>query len=596
MHSVPRYLENHGERLKARYLAFIHELGEFQLEGKRIIDHLDLGGEFSYWWMTHLAEKSPYKSPGIYDCLRIMAVEEILIDRSSTELVLYSTSDILAQAIRALCKGRNILFIWPRGQLPEKRWNWRSIYSALSFPLRGILSIRWVARKWPLRRLQKPVWSDGPGTMFFCSYFVHLDPDLSRQGHFYSRQWELLPKHIHDRGMRTNWLQHFLFSQDVPDVQTGLRWMNAFNQNPTTQGSHAFLESYLTWRLVAKALRAWLWLNVKARKLRKFRHAFHPSGSNAWLWPFLRSDWLTSLVGPTAISNCLWVALFDAALKDMPKQRIGLYLFENQGWEMAFLHAWRKHGHGKIIGVQHATVPFWHLYYYEDVRTVTVASRCTKPLPDLFAVNGKMARDVFKGQGYRDDQLYDVEALRYMNLVDAAAKPSLGSLRATDAGSQMLNRHLRILLLGDIMEASMGRFCRLVEDCRRMLPFGYKLTLKPHPGMLLKHTDLPSKCDVTNEALDKIILNYDVVVATSSTSASIDAIFVGLPVIVVADGFGLNLSPLRNHSSTCFVTTPEELLQALIAAKTCGLDKFDGKDLFFVEKGLPRWTRMLNAG
>ena len=59
--SVPRYLESHGERLRARYLAFIHELGERQIDGRRLVEHLDLGDGFSFWWMTQLAEKSPLK-------------------------------------------------------------------------------------------------------------------------------------------------------------------------------------------------------------------------------------------------------------------------------------------------------------------------------------------------------------------------------------------------------------------------------------------------------------------------------------------------------------------------------------------------------
>ena len=58
-------------------MKFIHELGESKFKGKRIVDYLDVGDGFSIWWMTLLAEKNPLKSPCIYDCIRLLALEEI---------------------------------------------------------------------------------------------------------------------------------------------------------------------------------------------------------------------------------------------------------------------------------------------------------------------------------------------------------------------------------------------------------------------------------------------------------------------------------------------------------------------------------------
>ena len=73
--SIPGYIEEHANDLRAKYLAFIHDLGETDLKGKKIVEHLDIGDDFSLWWMTTLAEKSPFKSPKIYDCLRLIALE-----------------------------------------------------------------------------------------------------------------------------------------------------------------------------------------------------------------------------------------------------------------------------------------------------------------------------------------------------------------------------------------------------------------------------------------------------------------------------------------------------------------------------------------
>ena len=34
--SVPRYLEEHADRLRAKYIGFIHDLGEHRIAGKRV--------------------------------------------------------------------------------------------------------------------------------------------------------------------------------------------------------------------------------------------------------------------------------------------------------------------------------------------------------------------------------------------------------------------------------------------------------------------------------------------------------------------------------------------------------------------------------
>jgi len=88
------------------------------------------------------------------------------------------------------------------------------------------------------------------------------------------------------------------------------------------------------------------------------------------------------------MSNVLLVELFDAALRDLPHQRTGLYLCENQAWERALVHAWRKHAHGRLIAVGHSTVRFWDLRYFPDGRTLSSTSSLALPRADVFAVNG----------------------------------------------------------------------------------------------------------------------------------------------------------------------------------------------------------------
>ena len=297
---------------------------------------------------------------------------------------------------------------------------------------------------------------------------------------------------------------------------------------------------------------------------------------------------------PSAIA--LWIALFDAALADMPRQAMGLYLCENQGWEKALLRAWRKHGHGEIIGVQHATVPFWHLYYFDDPRSLTSKQGCALPLPDRLAVNGAAAWQAFVAASYPAERLVEVEALRYLNFAEIVA--TNGPDRARNCALEQSGTKatpIDVLVLGDMVPTSMHHLLRLVEEACKFHPGAYRFTVKPHPGYSVRLSDYPGlQADETEKSLAQILGSYDVTIAANSTSASVDAYLAGVPVIIALDGDDLNLSPLRGHVGVRFVSTRDELLNAL-ETTGCGTGAADSdrETFFFLDPALPRWKQLL---
>ena len=61
LYSIAEYLEENSVRLRDKYLQFIYQLGHSKIKQKSILEHLALENNFSFWWMTLLAEKSPFK-------------------------------------------------------------------------------------------------------------------------------------------------------------------------------------------------------------------------------------------------------------------------------------------------------------------------------------------------------------------------------------------------------------------------------------------------------------------------------------------------------------------------------------------------------
>ena len=86
--SIPALIETNADLLKKRYLAWVYELGETSIQGKRLVEHLQLRPGFSYWWMTLFAEKCNYsKSKQIDDAIRLMAFDEWATNTSISHAV-----------------------------------------------------------------------------------------------------------------------------------------------------------------------------------------------------------------------------------------------------------------------------------------------------------------------------------------------------------------------------------------------------------------------------------------------------------------------------------------------------------------------------
>ena len=358
--------------------------------------------------------------------------------------------------------------------------------------MQGLLSLGNVLRRWPLRKLKKPIWFSGKNSISIFSYFFDMDSVSCSQGRFYSYQWGNLPKYFHDYGKLTNWLYPFYDYPGGHSLENGINWFSRFNLEAEKQGCHAFLDTYLSWRMLFRVLKKWLWLIGIFWRLRKVRHEFTPNRSAVWLWPFLKDDWFDSLTGPTAFFNCLWVELFDVALKNMPHQKIGFYLWENQGWESALLRAWHLHGHGAIIGVQNTTVAFWHLYNFEDPRTLTASGKNTKSLPNKIALNGPISWNALQKSGYPVEKLIKVEAARYQFI--AKRNSGKNNLKSAGIGSSRLPPHNlsnKIIILGGFVFKTTLNLLRCIENALYLVDFQVSLTLKSHPACPIKKSDFP---------------------------------------------------------------------------------------------------------
>ena len=138
-----------------------------------------------------------------------------------------------------------------------------------------------------------------------------------------------MPELLREQGYRLNWTHLFLTSPVIPNAQTGIKWIERFHQNSNQQGQHSFLDQYLGWQIIGRLALDWIQSILFYLRNLKLSEDWNEKEWE-WLWPVLNKDWEDSWIGPVVIQNILWIQMFDKMLDSLPRQRVGLYLMENQ--------------------------------------------------------------------------------------------------------------------------------------------------------------------------------------------------------------------------------------------------------------------------
>jgi surface carbohydrate biosynthesis protein (TIGR04326 family) len=285
--------------------------------------------------------------------------------------------------------------------------------------------------------------------------------------------------------------------------------------------------------------------------------------------------------------NCIRFHRLEFILQRLPKQRLGFYLIENQPWEMALIHLWRKYNHGQLVGVAHSTVRFWDLRLMSDLRRFSDISKNTMPRPDLVAVNGPLAHASLVDAGYPENELVDVEALMYQHLTNT---PTNGRKKSINSSNLVT-----ILVATDFLESATRTQMKLLNELLQNTESkNLRVLLKPHWSQTFK--DLHPRIEVVSgkEDLATYFDQCDVLYCSAITSAVIDGVCAGVPVIQCLDPQSFNLSPLRGRVEVQVVRTTEELKSAI---NNLGDQPpiIKSNTLFNLDSQLPKWKALLTA-
>jgi surface carbohydrate biosynthesis protein (TIGR04326 family) len=575
--SINDIIEFKKEYYKSKYLSFLYDLQNYKINNSTLIENFFFDNKFSIWWMSLFHEKCNYhKSKYINDIIKIFALEDY-ISANVIEIIEIHTSDKkLSNALTNWFKNKSIVVISKRS---KNIFSIRNLFK-INVPelFKTILFlVHYFCQRYFLAGVGLNKWNNSSSNITFVSYFTNI----TNRNSFSCNYWGDLPKQLSESKIKINWLHILPYGYNTSNTKDAKILLK--NYNLSNYQNHAFLDSFLSLDLIINTIRQWFIINKISKNILNSKD--FSNLRDKYLWDFLSDDWARSFHGKELFLNLLHYNLFKISLKKLKKQKHVFYLQENQGWEFALNHLLKLFNHGTIYGVPHSSIRYWDLRYFFDSRLYNNI-KLSMPYPDVIAVNSEMAYRSLLVSGVPLKKLYKVEALRYSYL---------NNIIILDKKSNNNSNSIKLLVLGDYSNEFTKRLLLLLNATLVLMSNQLDLVVyyKPHPHSTFDFSSINSNFILVNEQFNAIVNKYDIVLASNNTSAAIDALCVGLPLITYYDYKDLNFSPLIDYKNVRFISSKYELIECLKKLKLWA--KIENQpNYFYLSGNYVRWHQIFN--
>ena len=562
--SLPEYVELHADRLRLHFAEFVDQVSQTPLNGGTVSELLLIRKDFSYWWMTLFASTRWDPTSNINHAVKLIAFAEICEKISARQVSVHLPNARIASAIQTFCVTKGIAIAEPlvlQRQLKRRLPRFRAIAAVGKFAL--------------THRRVNVLDSKSQSSTLIVDHFVRFNESSIAEGRYDSQYWNALGSDLSVDKHGVRWAHHF-----VP----GFRSINATEQllaklNVKSSDRHAQFEARLSASCLFPLLRELRQLHQIARFSRDNSSLFVDKRTGIDFTSLFAEQWYESLCGSTAARHLIILRQQETLLKSLPKQRNGLFLCENQPWEAAFTYAWHKHKHGKLTAVVHAPIRFWDLRYFTLARALrdNKHNATNKPTPSVVAVNSPISRLFMEEAQAPGHRIVDVESLMFNYLASTSASHSL----KRDA----------LLIVGDFFPHLNDRLISLIRNAQRVQQTSLEIIFKPHP----MNTELPDlsglqHVHVSTTNLGELLPRTSTAICCNSSTAALECYLSGVKTISYVDPEALNSSPLRGVSGAVFVTSSEQLDEAL---NDTHADHQHGQPLLIIDPATPRWKELL---
>lgn len=572
--SITKYVEDNSNELRSQYLEWIYDLGEYLVDGKKVVEHLLIRKNLSYWWLSSLTQKVNIdKSQNINDSIKLLGLEKYIKQQPPNSIQIVSRNYNLVKIIEKLCFDNDIILSSSKAKSCFKNYIDKGLITITALIYIGWFFIRSV----PIM-LQKKERLSTNSNVIFIDIFTHIYSSAYKNYQFKSYYWEDLVAKLQEWNIKTNWLHIYYKNNKNKSYIFVKKLCSYFSKNSKSMEKHFLLESNISIRLFYQIIKDYLKIRKKIKLISKLKK-IKPKESSLDLWAMHSQDFHESILGKESVKNCILITLFEEFMKKIPKQSLGIYISENQPWELALIHAWKSGGHGTLVGTPHNTLRYWDLRHHFDNRTYSDFGINKYPMPNFLAINSPMALKNLISSGYPRNKLIEVEGLRYLYLLNEKEK------------NENINP-FTILICSDYQEKNTIKILDWLSSIKEYLPINSKIIFRPHPiyKVNIKKYSTLNLLISKNQLLQDFSI-ADVVLAGLISSVAADAYAFGLPVIQILDGTQLNMSPLRSNKKVNFVSSRKELLNILKLNKP---DSINNDKFFYLDKSLLKWKKIID--
>ena len=556
-----KYFDETAFSERENFIKFVSFLGERSVSaGENIKKYFRYPGSgFSAWWLSSIVEKDPLKSDSYHNLIRLLTVLRLIEERGEKNVTLDTAFEKFSRAMmdNAKCMGFNCLDFNNLKGRPEAVELTVNLLKGVKLYIRLIFKVfilRFYMRGLEFRKkvLQNARYAA-------ITYFPLVDREALKQRKFIDRYYNSLQAALENKhkdefvwfAMDSD-IGNFNFKDRVKLGRALNNWGYPLYFIEEWIGVRGF---YSIFAHYARFMRRF------AGKLRYFRQNTVYSDKRIDIWQILKEDWFSSFFGSTLMSGIIYHEAFKNIVKGFRTETAVTYLAENKAWERALNYALSEEKKARSLAIVHTSVPLLVLEFFNHPDEIRKGAQeeFSMPNPDFLACNGRIPLELFKKSGWDDDRAFLWFAIRYQHLKEHLKNNIPWQTRRND-----------IVVALSYSATESGELLRYVYQALRGIK-GVRVTIKGHYALsmeaLVKKLGLDFAGEniiFSDEPMEKLLPYAKAMIVTGS-SASLDSIAFGCPVVIPKLSSVVDMNPLSGTGNFhTYAWSPKELRNIIV--------------------------------
>jgi len=514
-------------------------------------------GKFSLWWFSSVAEKNTLKKGAYHDLAKLITIVDFQDTYSINEIYVDIENNALKKAI---LKNKSNRKVHVKGRAKDNI----TVATVISLAKALGYAVFFVIRKCILylgsrKDFLRKVSTLRKSKLLLVTNFPFAEKELLKKNVFKNKYFGLLQTSAERRYKNEiSWvgiLQHNdgLSLSEIKLVKDINTW-----------GYCLFMpEELISFGKIGKSILVFLYMCFKyAAKIPYLsRHFTFNYRREINIWHIFREAWDYSFWGSYLLKGLLYYHAFSNVISELADKTVIMYPSELYTWENALNIARKGKDTIKTVGIQHASVPFLFLSYFNTIRDFEDRGTFDSfPLPDRLATSGNIPNSLLLDGGWPRERLFDLGAYRYHGLSKFLQKEinwNQREKRVVVALSSTREETKEILLM-------LWQTFRDKDIC----PF----IIKPHPACPIEDIVssigfglIESKFILSiDKSLEDLLISSRAVIVAGST-VSIEGIACQCPVIIPRLSCKADMNPLSKTSEELakYVENEKELVETV---------------------------------